>query len=107
MKKIKKFVALGLLVCGLVNCSVPSMAKEADCQHPYLEVKERNISHEGHWTTHHDYFDENGKKQTCAVFHYVNTVEKYCSICGVILETMTKETVDHTGCKRKEGPIYY
>lgn len=34
MKKIKTFVALGLLFCGLVHYSSPVLAQDAECVHP-------------------------------------------------------------------------
>lgn len=98
MKKIKKFVALGLLVCGLVNCSVPSMAKEATNEHTHYSTIERGDVL-GNWIEKHS--DANGK--ICEVYCTVNKVYIYCGECNELLGTYTYELRKHQGCN--EGTV--
>lgn len=47
---------------------------------------------------HHDYIDDEGKKQSCAIWMYVYSGRGECA-CGAILDPITESKYVHLNCK--------
>lgn len=99
MKKIKSFVALGLVLCGIVGNSISTSAAVNACSHSNT----RDIgTHMSHWQEKHYYtvLAESGDiiLKQCIVSWNVDRVSRYCDDCRNTLWTEDRETEKHDDC---------